>query len=134
MVLAPRESHSGGNRLVDTGKRSTTSAQEAFAGVGVGGANSDSLGVEEETGRAVMGAHRVFSCPWIYFGSGPEGSSLGCRFFPEHWHLCRVWGQGNGTIYGVGGGGQSAHTENALSVYSTESKRIDYRCLCGAIG
>ena len=33
-VLAPREAHSGGNRLVDTGKRSTISAQEAFPGVG----------------------------------------------------------------------------------------------------
>ena len=32
--LSPRKAHSGGNRLVDTGKRSTTSAPEAWARVG----------------------------------------------------------------------------------------------------
>ena len=50
-----------------------------------------------------MGAHWVFSCPWIYFGLGLEGSSPGYRFLPGRWHLWRVCGQGNGTIYGGAG-------------------------------
>ena len=58
-----------------------------------GWANSHSLGVGDETGRAIMGAHRVFSCPWIYFGSGPEASCPGCRFLRGRWHLWRVGGR-----------------------------------------
>ena len=52
-VLTPRKFHSGGNRLVDTGNGSPISAQEAFARVG-----THSLGVGEETGRAIMGTTR----------------------------------------------------------------------------
>ena len=57
-----------------------------------GWANSDSLGVGEDVGRAIMGAHRVFSCPWIYFGSSPQDWSPGSWYLWGLWHLWSVEG------------------------------------------
>ena len=57
------------------------------------GGQTHLLGVGEETGRAIMGAHRVFSCPWIYFGSSPEGSRPAWRFLPGRWHPWLVGGR-----------------------------------------
>ena len=122
-----------GSPLVDTGKRSTTSAQEAFAGVGVVGANSDSLGVGEETGRAVMGAHRVFSCPRICFGSGPEASSPGCRFLRGRC-ICGGCGAREMAPFMGRRGTERSPWECPKCLLHTESKRIAYRCLCGAVG
>ena len=96
--LSPREAHSGRNRLVDTGN--LTQHRRPIPGW----ANSHSLGVGEDLGRAIMGAHRVFSCTWIYFGSGPQDWSPGSRYLWGLWHLWSVegmevapfpWGQGS---------------------------------------
>ena len=96
--LSPREAHSGGNRLVDTGN--LTQPQRPIPGW----TNSHSLGVGEDLGRAIMGAHRVFSCTWIYFGSGPQDWSPGSWYLWGLWHLWSVegtevapfpWGQGS---------------------------------------
>ena len=86
--LNPREAHSGGNRLVDTGKRSTTSAPEAWARVG----KLSFIGCRRGSGKSHHGAHRVFSCPCISFRSGPQDWSPGSSYLWGLWHLWSVEG------------------------------------------
>ena len=74
--LSPREAHSGGNRLVHTGKRSKTAAPEAWARVG----KLSFIGCRRGSGRSHHGAQRVFSCPWINFRSGPQDRSRGSSY------------------------------------------------------
>ena len=81
--LSPRKDHSGGNRLLNTGKRSTTSAPEAWARVG----KLSFIGCRRGSGKSHHGAHRVFSCPWIYFRSGPQDWSPGSSYLWGLWHL-----------------------------------------------
>ena len=104
--LSPREAHSGGNRLVDTGN--LTQPRRPMPGW----ANSHSLGAGEDVGRAIMGAPPppppappgVFGRPWIYFRSGPQYWSPGSWYLWGLWHLWSVegtevapfpWGQGS---------------------------------------
>lgn len=76
--------------MTDTGNQNTTPAP---GGLSEGWAKSHSLGVGEETGRAVMDAHREFSYPWTPFGSGPEGPGPGSGCLRGRWHQRRVRGK-----------------------------------------
>ena len=62
------------DRLLDTGNQTQTRRPLP------GWANSHSLDEGEETKRAIIAANPVFNCPWIYCGSGQEGSSPGYQF------------------------------------------------------
>ena len=95
---------------------------------GPGWANSHSLGVGEEAGRAIMGSHRVFSCAWIHFRSGPQDRSPGSSYLWGLWHLWSVEGTemapfpgGRGLILG-------------RSVNSKDSRKGPYCCFRSAIG
>ena len=122
--LNPREAHSGGNRLVDTGKRSTTSAPEAWARVG----KLSFIGCRRGSGKSHHGAHRVFSCPWNSYRSGPQDWSPGSSYLWGLWHLWSVEGTemapfpgGRGLILG-------------RSVNSKDSRKGPYCCFRSAIG
>ena len=122
--LSPREAHSGGNRLVDTGKRSTTAAPEAWARVG----KLSFIGCRRGSGKSHHGAHRVFSCAWINFRSGPQDRSPGSSYLWGLWHLWSVevtemapFAGGRGLILG-------------RSVNSKDCRKGPYCCFRSAIG
>ena len=96
--LNPREAHSGGNPLVDTGDLST--APQAYARVG----KLSLVGCRRGSGKSHHGSPPVFSCPWIYVGSSPQDWSPGPWYLWGLWHLWSVegtemapfpWGQGS---------------------------------------
>lgn len=103
----PAEPH-GNPTLVETAWWTQETEAQSRPGRPLPGWANSFLGCRRGNGKSHHGNNPVFSCPWIYFGSGQEGSRPGWRFLWGRWHLWRVGARKWHRFTG----GQSAHPGN----------------------